>query len=89
MKKEKLLHEKLAKAKTKLQIEQKDRKNLEGRLKDSQQALQQRQEDIVALQKSLVDRDAQTRKSRTELDKVRKQRDILEQKMPTMDMNID
>ena len=49
MKKEKLLNEKLSKAKAKLIAEQKERKNLEGRLKDSQQALQQRQEDILAL----------------------------------------
>ena len=36
-----------------------------------------------------MDRDAQTRKSHAELGKVRKQRDLLEQKIPTMDTNID
>ena len=35
MKKEKVLHDKLSKAKAKLANEQKERKNLEARLKDS------------------------------------------------------
>ena len=39
LKKEKALHEKLAKAKSKTLHEQKERKNLDSRLKDSQQAL--------------------------------------------------
>ena len=36
-----------------------------------------------------MERDSVTRKSRADLDKVRKQRDLLEQKVPTMDTNID
>lgn len=49
VKKEKALHDKLSKAKAKRLHEQKERKNLDARLKDSQQALSARQEEILAL----------------------------------------
>ena len=42
VKKEKALHEKLSRAKMKAQHEHKEKKNLDARLKDSQQALQAR-----------------------------------------------
>ena len=76
--KEKEMKDKVTQMRAKMQSEIKERKAIELRLKDNKMAISQRQDEITGLTRALNDKDNEKRKIRTELDKVRKSRDLLE-----------